>query len=242
MANQANLNPLKDNNIIYGVYVKSLLTKKVILTIVEVGKNVKQNIEKKIMSLYEGRCIAEGFVRPKSTKVINYSSGSVNGDKVEFYVTFECMICNPVEGMLIKCMSKNITKAGIHAEVNDYGIISLTIFVARDHHYMDEYFNTIKENEEIIIKVIGVRFEINDPYICVIGKLMKPKKTYEKMPTKPKLKIIGGFQETELDEEDQENYEFYDEEQDEDDKNDGDDMMVNMPETGHEPEIEYEEV
>ena len=29
------------------------------------------------------------------------------------------------------------------------------------------------EDVEIIIQVIGVRFEINDPYICVIAKLIK---------------------------------------------------------------------
>lgn len=205
-------NPTKDKDIIYGVYIKSLLTKKVILTIVEVGKNVKQNIEKKIMSLYEGRCIPEGFVRPQSTKVINYSSGSVNGNKIEFHVTFECMICNPVEGMLVKCLSKNITKAGIHAEVKQDGIISLTIFIARDHHYMDDYFNTIKENQDMIVKVIGVRFEINDPYICVIGKLMKPKR-----PTEGRTKLkFGGGQET-MEEEEEENYEIEKEEEEEED-------------------------
>jgi DNA-directed RNA polymerase subunit E'/Rpb7 len=158
---------------IYGVYIKSLLTMKVVLSITEVGKNIKQNLERMISKRTEGRCIAEGFIRPGSISVITYSSGTVNNENVEFQTTFECMVCHPVEGMLIECDTKTITKAGIHAEVVDKnGVVPITVFVARDHHFTDRHFAEIKENMKIVIRVIGVRFELNDPYICVIGKLV----------------------------------------------------------------------
>ena len=32
-----------------------------------------------------------------------------------FSVSFECLICHPVEGMQIKCKIDNVTKAGIRA-------------------------------------------------------------------------------------------------------------------------------
>ena len=91
-----------DQREIFGVYIKSLLNMKVSLAITEVGKNIKQNLERMISKLTEGRCIMEGFIRPGSIAVINYSSGTVNNDKVEFQTTFECMVCHPVEGMLIE--------------------------------------------------------------------------------------------------------------------------------------------
>ena len=163
----------KPDRKIYGVYIQSLLTMKVILPITEVGKNMKENLEKIISKRNEGKCIAEGFIRPGSIKVIRYSSGVVNNKNVEFETVFECMICHPVEGMLIECDTKTITKAGIHSEVIDNtGAIPITVFIARDHHYNDKYFGEIKENMKIIVRVIGVRFELNDPYICVIGKLV----------------------------------------------------------------------
>jgi hypothetical protein len=91
------------------------------------------------------------------------------------------MVCHPVEGMLIECDTKTITKAGIHAEVTDEnGNIPVTVFVARDHHFTDRHFAEIKENMKIIIRVIGVRFELNDPYICVIGKFLEKKSTEKK--------------------------------------------------------------
>jgi DNA-directed RNA polymerase subunit E'/Rpb7 len=187
---------------IYGVYIKSLLTKKVILHINEVGKNVKYILENKITTLLEGKCIAEGFIRPNSVKIISYSSGNVNGEKIEYIVVFDCMICHPVEGMLIECTSKTITKAGIHAEVIDTNnVIPLTVFIARDHHNKDSYFNSIKENMKLIVKVIGIRYELNDPYICAIGKLVENR--IEPTNRKPRLKIMGGYDDDEDDEDDE---------------------------------------
>ena len=56
---------------------------------------------------------------------------------------------------------------------------------------MDNYFTSIKEEMKILVKVIGIRFELNDPYICVISKLIKPE-TDEKTGgvKKKKIKII----------------------------------------------------
>ena len=167
----------KDERKIFGVYVQEMLTMKVFLSITEVGQNIKQNLERWISKNTEGRCIPEGFIKPNSVKVVSYSSGTINGDKIEFQTIFECMVCHPVEGMLIECNVKTITKAGVHAEVNDEsGIVPVVVFVARDHHFTDKAFANIKENDKILTKVIGVRFELNDPYICVIAKLAESQK------------------------------------------------------------------
>ena len=169
----------KDHNRkIFGVYIKSLLTIKLALFINEIGKNVKQNLEKKIVSQIEGKCIVDGFVQPNSVKIISYSSGNVISDLVEFHVVYECMISHPVEGMLMEAECKTITKAGIHAQVVDEdGNIPITVFVAKDHHHIDQLFNSVVENDKITVKVIGIRYELNDPYICVISKLVSIDKT-----------------------------------------------------------------
>jgi DNA-directed RNA polymerase subunit E'/Rpb7 len=158
-----------------GVYTKSILTKKVVISITEFGNNVKQILEDKINLLYENRCIAEGFIKPNSIKVITYSAANIQQDKLGFQVVFECMLCNPVEGMIIQnCKVKTITKAGIHAEViTDDDVVPINVFIARDHHNLDRYFNSIKENATVTVQVIGVRYELNDSYICVIGELVQ---------------------------------------------------------------------
>jgi len=204
----------QDTKKIYGVYIKSLLTSKMYLSMNEVGKNVKQNLERMISKQTEGKCIPEGFIRPGSAKVVSYSAGVINNEKVEFQVVYECMICNPVEGMLIEAVVKTVTKAGIHAEVIDdeSGAIPIVAFVARDHSFNDKQFSAVKENMKIVVRVIGSRFELFDKNIWVIGKLVEQSNDSfghrNTKPKRPQLKILGGNVEVEVDEdEDDENEE-----------------------------------
>ena len=112
------------------------------------------------------------ILSPKSVDVQTYSSGLIKESHILFEVVFQCKICNPVEGMVINCVAKNITKAGIRAEINDVNN-PVVIFVARDHNYMSQYFGSIEEDQEIQVRVIGKRYELYDKYISVIGQLIE---------------------------------------------------------------------
>ena len=104
---------------VFGVYIPSILTLKIGLHIQHVGSLLKQNLEKALSSRIEGKCIAEGFIKPKSSKIVNYSSGNVNGEVIEFQVVFECLICNPVEGMIVNCVVQNSNKMGLFCSCAD---------------------------------------------------------------------------------------------------------------------------
>ena len=157
----------------YGVYVRSLLSMKVVLKITEIGRQVKQNLERKIVQQTEGKCIPQGFIRPNSVRIVSYSSGNVQSENIEFTTVYECLVCRPVENMRIDCTARTITKAGIHAEVvTDDNVVPLTVFIARDHNYTNRDFDKIKENSKIQVKILGIRYELNDPSICAIGMLV----------------------------------------------------------------------
>jgi DNA-directed RNA polymerase subunit E'/Rpb7 len=153
------------------IYSKSLITHRVILKIVHIGNNIKQTLEKSIAAQMEGKCIIDGYVKPNSVSVLTYSSGVVRSSDIEFQVVFECLVCSPVEGMIFSCIAKNITKAGIRAEINE-DPSPMVIFIARDHHYKSNYFSNVKENDRIRVKVIGQRYELNDKYVSVIAELI----------------------------------------------------------------------
>jgi len=161
------------------LYTNALLEMNVLLFPQHIGSSkTKENLKQTIMHFVEGKCISEGYVKPNTVTIKNYSCGNVKGDKVEFCVIFECKICNPAEGTWInKCKVKSVTKAGIHANAyDDRNNVPVTVFVIRDHFADNSYYNTIKEEDEIDVKVIGSRFELNDSCIEVIGNLMpKPK-------------------------------------------------------------------
>lgn len=157
----------------YSVYVRNMISMKIHLKMSEVGDSTKMNLERKIVHRTEGKCIPEGYVRPDSVKMVTYSSGVIKMNMIEFQVVFECLICNPVEGMVVECATRTITKAGIHADViTDKGFLPMKVFVARDHNYSNRQFGSIKENTNIKVRIIGKRFELNDPYIVAIASLV----------------------------------------------------------------------
>ena len=169
------------------VYSLSQITKKIALPITAIGRSLQQTIEETIAAMVEGHCIVEGYVKPKSVRVITYSSGIIKGTEVIFDVVFECEVCFPVAGMLFNCVAKNITKAGIRAESIDEMPSPFVLFVARDHYYSNDYFNSIEENEKFVAKVIAQRFELNDKYVSIIAEIVTPKRNEIKGQPKPRI-------------------------------------------------------
>jgi DNA-directed RNA polymerase subunit E'/Rpb7 len=155
------------------LYSKTVLTTKVVIPFILVGSNVETTIKNTISAKMEGKCIVEGYVKPDSIRIIKFSSGTLTSKYVEFEVVFECSICCPVEGMQINCYAKNITQAGIRAFTSlDEKKSPVIIYVSRDHHSSNSYFNSVNEKDFIRVRVIGQRFELNDKQVSIIGELM----------------------------------------------------------------------
>lgn len=174
---------------VQNVYSLCQITKTITLPFNVIGKNLNNTIEKKISSLIEGKCIEEGYVKIGSIKILTYSSGLIKGSNIIFDVVFECQICFPVAGMLINCVAMNITKAGIRGISSEENPSPFEIFIARDHFYFMDYFNSIKENDKFVARVIAQRFELNDSSIRIIAELVLPK-TKKTTGTKKPILII----------------------------------------------------
>jgi DNA-directed RNA polymerase subunit E'/Rpb7 len=169
----------KDSNI----YSKNVLSRDVHIRFSYIGNNIQENLQKQLEEELEGKCISEGFVKNGTIKIINYSSGVIKADKVIFRVSVECDICKPVEGMIMKAKITNITKAGIKCVWEDEKISPVIIFIARDHNHKNKYFHEVetdfekspKQKNNIKVKVIGIRYELNDEKISVLAELVKSK-------------------------------------------------------------------
>ena len=172
------------------IYGASMLSREVMVPFKNIGKDLRPTLERIIRSKYEGKCGPEGFIRPDSVRILTHTAGVVKAGNVVFTVGFECLVCNPVAGMHIRCTVRNVTKAGIRAEIED-GVSPVIVYVARDHHYMNPTMANLEEDDTITVRVIGQRFELNDKYISVIGQLIE-NKDRRKLPPKqkPLLKIV----------------------------------------------------
>ena len=52
---------------------------------------------------------------------------------------------------------------------------------------MTPYFSTITEDQDIKVRVIGQRFELNDKAIFIIAELVEPPEVKQQAKRKPKL-------------------------------------------------------
>ncbi len=196
---------MAESNIVNNEEIKEIATKKKKIKIIDiftpviceetisldikfVTQNIKETLRKKLSEKFEGKCCSHGYVKNDSLTIQNYSAGIINNNSIKFTATIEMMVCLPVEGMVIECQVQNITKAGIRAEIHKYNPSPLVIFIARDHHFQNAYFNSINENDIIYIRVIGCRFELNDSYISVIAEIIVPK-DFTETTSQPKISI-----------------------------------------------------
>ena len=73
--------------------------------------------------------------------------------------------------MVFKCISKYL-QVGIRAVYTNEES-PVTIYIARDHHIKNNDFNKIKENDILSIRVIGIRYQLNDENIHILAEYIK---------------------------------------------------------------------
>ena len=155
------------------IYNKNILSRMLVLKYNNIGSNIKEILLSKLKKQLEGKCSKEGYIKKNSINILKYSSGILIEDSIKYEVVFECLICNPVEGMKIKCIIKNITKAGIRCVYYKEDELPIILFIAREHNQKKELYNNLKENDIVNVKTIGIRYQLNDEYISVMGELLK---------------------------------------------------------------------
>lgn len=133
-------------------------------------KNLETYVANKINKEIGGKCRDEGYIKPNSIEVTSMSVGEVQRFNIRYDVVIRCLISCPVEGMIIKCVAQTITNGGIKSVVAEYPNDSpMVIFIAKELSV--ESAKNISENDEFLAKIIGVQYEIGDPYVSVIAKI-----------------------------------------------------------------------
>lgn len=163
-----------NDNLQISLFNKSTIHTSIQLPFNVVGKTIQEVLTTYIKQLYEGKCIKEGYVRPNSIKLIQFSSGICCGENILFHIVYQAMICYPIEGTKIVIEITNITKAGIRGKSRD-PTSPIDVFIARDHNVLEDYINKYQIGDNIFVEIIGQRFEINDTSISIIAEIVENK-------------------------------------------------------------------
>ena len=169
----------KQSNMISNIYNSVFLSRTVEFKVSQLNNNYKLQILNTLRKSLEGKCCEEGYIKPGSVDIQEISCGCLNNSSIKFYIGFRCDMCRPVEGQMVSCIVDNITKAGIKCKIPEKHS-PLLIFIARDHNYNIGQFNEVEENDSLLVKIIGIRFELNDPFISVIASLDQKEKKSNK--------------------------------------------------------------
>jgi len=171
------------------IYNKEIITFKIKFKFNEINKYLENKFIDYAKKNIMGKCHKEGYISNNYVNIIEYSSAMLESCYCYFDVQYEFMVCYPYEGMIINCKIQNITKIGVKAVLSDNENENpVVIFASRIHNEsilsntdIDEFEeeaevpsnDIIKINGIIKIKVIGYRFEINDPYLSVLAEIVK---------------------------------------------------------------------
>ena len=161
------------------LFERRVLTKTIHIYSKFLQRNMHSALLAQVKMNYEGRCLSEGFIQPKSVTIIDYSLGKTNYIKggIDYQVTFQADICMPHTGQRFRAPVTLRSKVGIHAETPP-----IKILIPRDLHFENEEFEKIKVNDEIEFEVVGCQFKQQDDTIVVVGKLLNQIKPEVDMP------------------------------------------------------------
>lgn len=152
------------------LFVNSIIQRELVVPFISIGQNIEEILSALLHGEIDGKCITEGYVKPGTIKLVSYSSGRCTSSSVVFNVSYECLLCSPVEGMIIKVKVANITKAGLRGQSRASNS-PIDVFIARDHNIDHPKYNEIQIDDICSVVIIGYRYEVNDTTISIIADL-----------------------------------------------------------------------
>lgn len=160
------------------IFMRMLLNDKVKLEPAFLSKRFKDELLRRLKLKLEGTCSRHGYIKPNSIEIHKVCMGrvelvSLNGT-VQYDVAFYADICNPLIGSVIRSKVVNVNKFGILAEAE--GVVEIIIAKNSVAIQSEVDVNKIRIGDDILVEVVGKKFELNDKKISLIARVVKDAK------------------------------------------------------------------
>lgn len=117
------------------------------------------------------KCIDIGYVDKESVNIISRSIGKINtshfNGEIYYDIRVEANVCKPSEGQQLKCKVVGKNKIGLFALAGP-----LQIVIASVHYNDTSFFDKINKDDEIIVKIVSYKYQLNDDNIKVIAEFV----------------------------------------------------------------------
>ncbi len=132
---------------------------------------IRDLLETKIREIHEGKCNANGYIRPGSVKLLGRSMGISENGRFTGNMIFDCKIsCEvlyPTAGTIVDAVIIKVNRMGVYAVFEE----AIRILLPRDLHIGDTKFDELKEQQKIKVILDRSRFQTKDTYIMAVGRL-----------------------------------------------------------------------
>ena len=157
------------------IFMRMQLCEKVKLEPAFITKSYRDEVMKRLKAKVEGICSRHGFIKADSIEILKICTGRVemiglNGNTT-YDVYFWADVCNPLLGSVIRCRVSNINKFGILAEAG--GIIEAIVAKNSVNITSEVDLDKIRIGDEVVLEVVGKKYELNEKKISLIGKIVK---------------------------------------------------------------------
>lgn len=158
------------------IFYRTLLNDRLKIEPKYLSKDYRLYIQSKLKGMLEGTCSKHGYIKKGSIEIYKVAPGFIeliglNGSVV-FEVYYYADVCNPLIGNVLKATVTNVNKFGILAESSNI----LEIIIAKNsvnitHDYGID-LEKVQIGHQVMVEVIGKKFELNDNKISVVGKIV----------------------------------------------------------------------
>ena len=152
------------------LYERRELTRNVHVDARFLQRNIHASLVAQLRHKYEGICLPEGYVQPRSITITEHSFGRTNILKggLDYSVRFQADLCLPHAGQKFRAPVTLKSKIGLHAETDP-----IKVLLPRDLHIGNSDFDEVDVGQTIEFEVVGSRFQQGDETIVVLGKLLE---------------------------------------------------------------------
>jgi hypothetical protein len=139
----------------------------------------------------EGKCNANGYVKPGSIRLIDRSKGVAENGKFTanwiFDCKYACEVLKPVaydprdpdsiKSSVLPALIIDINETGAYCAVEE----AIRVLLPRDYHAGNPAFDALKKGSTVRVRMEKHRFQTNDTYIMAVGTLHEGEATEEPM-------------------------------------------------------------
>lgn len=135
-------------------------------------EDINALLTKKLQSKHEGKCNANGYVKPESVSILARSMGVAENGRFTGNLLYDCKVkCDvfyPVGGAEIEAIVIKVNKMGAYVHFDE----AIRILLPRDLHVGNVEFDSVEEGKTVRVRLERSRFQANDPYIMGVGVLV----------------------------------------------------------------------